>query len=403
MSRRANSEGSVYQRASDGKWVSAVALPDGRRRIRYSETQKQALANLKALHQMVADGLALLPGREMTVAAYLQHWTTETLPARVKAGRLAPSTLSSYRDQVRLHIAPDLGLLRLRELSAPQVRAWLNEKQTRTGHRGRVLSSRSVAYAHAVLRAALADAVRDDLIHRNVCLLVTPPRSGRPSASTLSPEDVAKILIKSEGRALRALWVLLIAVGLRKGEALALHWEDLDLAAGTIRVHRTLQRLRDAEADPVSGRRHGRLVESPTTKTGVDAILPLPSFVVKELEEHRLRQLKVRLAAPVWVEPDRVFTTRVGTPLEPRNVARAWADLCEAAAVAPVRIHDLRHTAATLLLGEGVPLKVVQQMLRHSRLATTADVYAHVTRKMERAAADSMDSVFQRLPTQSPG
>ncbi len=403
MTKRANSEGSVYQRASDGKWVAAVALPDGRRRTAYGTTQKEAVAKLRELHRMVAEGIALRPGREMTTAAYLRHWTTETLPSRVTAGRLAPSTLSSYRDQVRLHIAPDLGEVLLRELSAPQVRAWLNRKLITPGHRGRVLSARSVAYLHAVLRSALADAVRDDLIARNVCLLVSPPRPGRSSASTLTPEDIAKVLVKSEGSALRPLWVLLIAVGLRKGEALALHWEDLDLTTGTIHVHRTLQRMRDADADPVTGRRRGRLVESQRTKTGVDAVLPLPGFVVKELEDHRRRQLKLRLAAPVWAEPDLVFTTRVGTPLEPRNVARSWVDLCEAAAVTPVRIHDLRHTAATLLLGEGVDLKVVQQMLRHSRLSTTADVYAHVTKKMERAAADSMDNVFEHLPKPSPG
>lgn len=178
---------------------------------------------------------------------------------------------------------------------------------------------------------------------------------------------------------------------------MALHWDDIDLTDGTVLVHRTLQRLRDSEPDPVTGRRKGRLVEG-KTKTREESLLRLPAIVVHELEVHRRQQLKDRLSSPTWVNPDLVFTTGVGTPLEPRNVNRAWTSLCRAAGVAPVRIHDLRHTAASLLLEQGIDLKVVQRLLRHSRLSTTADIYTHVSRQMETAAAAKMDAIFDQLP-----
>ena len=177
---------------------------------------------------------------------------------------------------------------------------------------------------------------------------------------------------------MRPLWLVLVALGLRRGEALGLRWEDVDLEAGTVRVGRSLQRLRDGEPDPFTGRRTGRLVVSDKTKNGRTAVLALPAAVTMELERHRREQLRERLAAPVWVNAGLVFATRAGTALEPRNVSRSWSDLCDQADVRRIRIHDLRHTAASLLLAQGVDLEVVQTTLRHTRLSTTADISTHV-------------------------
>jgi len=398
MGKRANREGSVYQRASDGKWCGAVTLPDRRRKIVYGDSQKAVLIKIRALQRLVTDGVALQPGRNMTLGAYLSFWTEEVLVPRVAAGRLAPATLASYRDQVRLHLVPDLGDVPLSQLSPVRLRTWLNMKLERPGHRGRPLSARSVAYLHAVLRASLSDAVRDELVSRNVCLLVAPPRASVSPGQALTADQVACLLSKAEGHRLRPLWVVLIALGLRKGEALALRWSDINLETGTVRVHRTLQRLRDGEPDHVTGRRRGRLVERSTTKTGEDAVLPLPDVVARELDRHRRLQVADRLAAKAWADPDLVFATRLGTPLEPRNVGRAWAALCVGSGIKPVRIHDLRHTAGSLLLEQGVDLKVVQRMLRHARLSTTADIYLHVSQRMERSAASKMDEIFRLMP-----
>ena len=147
----------------------------------------------------------------------------------------------------------------------------------------------------------------------------------------------------------------------------------------------------------MTGRRKGRLVESMTTKTGQDVVLALPTTLAAELEAHRVAQLKERMAAAAWVDPGLVFTTGVGSALEPRNVNRAWAALCDKAGVGPVRVHDLRHTAASFLLAQGVDMKVVQTTLRHTRLSTTADVYTHVQAEVQRAAAGRMDDLLQDM------
>ncbi len=397
MARRANNEGSIYQCASDGRWCGSLKLPNGKRKVIYGKTQREALTKLRALQRHLDEGWVVSSGPNLTVGAYLKHWAQEGLEARLRAGRLAPSTVSSYRDQVRLHLVPDLGQLPLTKLSAPHLRTWLSGKQQLAGPAGKPLSSRSIAYQHAVLRAALSDAVRDELVTRNVATLVEPPRGSRKTAAALTPEEVGRLLAAAEGSRLRPLWLVLLGLGLRRGEALALRWEDLDLEAGTVRVHRSLQRVRDGEPDSLTGRRKGRLVESQSTKTGQDTVLPLPGMVSAELENHRRAHLKERLAAPSWVDPGLVFTTGVGTALEPRNVNRAWAALCDKAKVRSVRVHDLRHTAASLLLAQGVDMKVVQTTLRHTRLSTTADVYTHVQQELQRSAADRMDDLLRGL------
>jgi len=192
------------------------------------------------------------------------------------------------------------------------------------------------------------------------------------------------------------MWLTLLAVGLRRGECLALRWSDLDLDAGRLTVRRSLQRLR-GERDEDTGNRRGRLVEVDPKTEASSATVALPASVVAELREHRQRQRVQRLAAPVWADPALVFTTGVGTALEPRNVNRAFETLRERAGIRHVRLHDLRHAAATFALAAGVDMKSVQTMLRHSRMATTADLYAHVPEEVQVAGAQLMDDLLREL------
>ncbi|HEY3924271.1 MAG TPA: tyrosine-type recombinase/integrase [Acidothermaceae bacterium] len=414
---RARGEGSLYQRSSDGKWVGAVTLDDGRRRVVYGDTQSQALEKLRAVRRAVEDGLPVT-GDRVTVGSYLDSWLTATLPARVRAGHMKASTLNSYGDLARLHIIPAIGGQKLATLKAPTLRRWLSDLQDKeqaphcmacarlpvTGARcpkhvdfeGKPLSARTVAYCHAILRAALGDAVRDEIIGRNVAQLVEPPACTHAAVKPLSHAEAAKILATAGEDPLRALWLVMLGLGLRRGEALALRWENVDLDAGTVKIVGSLQRLR-GERDAVTGRRRGALVEvTPKTEHSA-ATMALPALLVEVLREHRRAQRVQRLAAPAWVDDSLVFTTRVGTALEPRNVSRSWAALCLAAGVRPVRLHDLRHSAASFALAAGVSMKVVQTMLRHSRMATTADIYAHVLEDVQRAGADRMDGVLRTI------
>lgn len=175
----------------------------------------------------------------------------------------------------------------------------------------------------------------------------------------------------------------------------ALRWEDVDLDAGTVRLNLSIQRLR-GELDEQTGRRRGKLVSKSLKTVASKATLALPASVVVALREHKKAQHAERRTAKVWVDKSLVFTTSIGTPIEPRNINRSWYALCSKAGMRQVRLHDHRHACASLLLGK-VDLKVIQSTLRHTRLATTADLYTHMLDDVRREAAEGMDRVLHSM------
>lgn len=399
--RRANGEGSVYRRASDGKWVTAVVLPDtGKRKVLYGKTEREALAKRRAVLRDIEDGIPVGTRGPGTVGAWIEgEWLGATLPARVAAGTLSPDTLDSYADNWRLHIAPELADIRWDKLTPARLRAWQTDLLGKTSARGKPLSARSVAYCHAILRKALNDALRDEVpgVRRNVVELVEPPKTQRGGKGR--PLDVAQVaaVVKAiDSDPLRVLWLTYLGTGVRRGEGLALRWSLADLDAGTVVIAKSLKRRRTSEITE-SGRRRGRLVETDPKTDASAATIPVPAPVVQLWREHRAAQLAERLAARVWVDADLMFTTSVGTAIEPRNVNRAWEKVCERAGVEPVRVHDLRHTMATLMLRQGVDLKIVQRALRHTRHATTADIYTTVLDEVQRTGADRMGDLLGEL------
>jgi len=395
MTRSTAGEGSVYK-TSDGRWRAAVSLPHGQRRYLSGRTKSEVAAKRREVLRTLESGQPVSPRRPVTLEVFLQEWLTRSLPARVAAGRLSPDTLESYRTQVRLHITPHLGELRMDQLTPPVLREWITtliskpRAQQRKAVPGEpppqivLLSPRTVIYTHAILRAALADALRDEVpgLRRNVAELVRPPAKAQSSARPLDLESLPAILVAMETHRWRALWLTYLALGLRKGEALGLTWPDLDLDAGLVTIRQSLRR------------RGGQLVDGPVKTESSGATMPIAAPLVLVLAEHRAQQLEARLASPVWREPDRVFTTQHGTPLEPRNINHEWAKVCASAGITPIRPHDLRHSMATFALRQGVEMKTIQTMLRHSRLATTADLYTHVLREVQRSGADRIGDLL---------
>jgi len=184
----------------------------------------------------------------------------------------------------------------------------------------------------------------------------------------------------------------LLGLGLRRGEALALRWSRIDLDKSTVKIAKSLRRRRTDELWS-SGRRRGKLVEGDTKTDDSEATLAIPEPLVLVLHEHQRDQRK----AEVWLDPDLVFTTGHGTPIEPRNVNRSWERVLAKAGIPHAHVHDLRHTMATLMVRQKVDLKIVQRALRHSRHSTTADLYAHVLDDMQRAGADELAKALREL------
>lgn len=256
-----------------------------------------------------------------------------------------------------------------------------------------------------MLRRALNQAMRFGLVVRNADALADPPKIERAEIRPFSPDRARKLLDVVKGDRLEALYSVALALGLRRGEILGLRWaEDVDLDACTIRVQQAIRRI----GPKASGEEKGSLRTAEPKTERSRRTIAMPDAVVRSLRAHRARQLQERMRAGTrWQDRGFVFTTRIGTPLEPRNVHRHFKRMLkkmterrrdeqqETKPAAPsIRFHDLRHSAASLLLAMGVPMRTVMQMLGHSSITVTADTYSHVAPAMMRDAADKMDSIL---------
>jgi len=372
--KRGNGEGSVYQR-SDGKWCGALVV-GGRRRVIYGRTRQDVAQKLARAMDSASRGLLREPSR-LTVGAFLERWLEDTVRPRVR-----PLTYSGYAVNVRRHIVPALGHVRLDRLGPEQIQSFLNQKLNDG------LSSKTVAYIRQVLRTALDQAMRWNLVSRNVATLVPAPRKVRKPIHPLEPHEIGKFLSAVEGRRLEALYVATLALGLRQGEVLGLKWEDVDLGAKTLRVQRQLQRF--------GGRLN--LVEPKTDRAR--RVLDLPESVVKALTEHETRQIAERSTAGLqWEERGLVFTTTIGTPLEARSMLRDFRDVKKKGELPPIRFHDLRHSCATMLLVQRVPARVVMEILGHSDISLTMNTYSHVIPGLRTDAAGRMEDLLASART----
>lgn len=419
---RPNREGKPWKRG-DGRWAMRVWPPEGtidrKPRYVYGKTRNEVKAKHDDLAAVLARGLPSDPGQ--TVGDWFYRWLNETLPQYVQAGNMTESTLDSYRDNAVKHIVPmgrgvpTLAHVKLRELTAPMVRDWQDRLSKKPSGRGRrklrkgeaklppapPLSPRTVAYCRAILHKALADAVRDEAagLERNVVDLVTPPKErkrsdGRPE--TITPAEASALLIAMSEDRWWCYWVVAFLLGFRRSEGLGMRWPDVDLDGRVWRPDLQVQRLR-GEADPVTGRRKGRLVARELKTEASRVAVAVPVAAAEALARWQREQRKARMSAVVWTDLDLVFTTGVGTAIEPRNINRQWEKVRERAGIGRrIRLHDLRHACASYALAGGADLKTVQQMLRHARLSTT-EIYLHALQEIPRAGADIMDQVYAGL------
>lgn len=369
MSRRGNSEGSIRKRP-DGRWEARISV-NGKQRSIYGTTREETARKMRAKQRTVEQGIPLSDER-LTVGQFLANWLDTYARPSVR-----PSTYSSYESYIRTHLVPSLGRHRLAKLGPDHVQAMMNEKLA-TG-----LSPRTVLHIRAILRRALGQAVKWGLVTRNAATLVDPPKVSRYKVQPLSPEQATKILAAVKGHRLQALFTVTLSVGLRQGEALGLTWGDIDWSAGTLRVHAALQRINGSL----------QLVQPKSERSR--RTIPLPAKSLDALRQHRTRQDQERLhAGSDWNDGNFVFATAAGMPLDGPSVTRLFQRLLKAAELPPHRFHDLRHDCATLLLAQGVPMRVVMETLGHSQMSLTADTYSHVLPVMQRDAADRMDKIL---------
>lgn len=376
MSRRGRGEGTAYKRP-DGRWAAQASIgygPDGRRRrvTVYGATKAEALAKLR--RELEELGAGANPTEE-TVEQYLRRWLRDSARLEVRE-----ATLAGYEANVRLYIAPAFGRVKLRRLLPVHIQ----ELYASMIDRG--LSPRTVKQVHAVLHRALDRAVRWGLISRNPADAVDLPRGPRPEMQVLTPEQVRVFLDAARDDRLYALYALAVTCGPRQGELLGLPWDAVNFEAGTITIRQQL----------IWPKRGQPYLEEPKTAAG-RRTFSAPKLVLEALKAHRRRQAEERLRlGEAWQNRwNLVFTTPIGTPLQPSNlVNRSFHPLLERAGLPRVRFHDLRHTAASLMAAQGVPPDVVRRILGHSSITITYDVYAHVFPQALEEAASKLDALL---------
>ncbi len=375
--RRGNGEGTIYQRI-DGRWTGAAYVfnRDGGRQRRqvYGRTRAEAAGKVTDLLKSNREHRPAAVIR-VTVEQFGKDWVS-----RLAMSGLKPATVSNYGWILQRYVYAEIGSVRVVSLTPQHVRDLL----AATAAKG--VSPRTVQLTRAVLRSMLADAEREEVVHRNVAALVKGPRVERQEVVPWNVDQAMRFLASVRGHRLGPLFSVGVALGLRKGELLALRWDDVDLLGATLRVQRTVQRL---------GSGVGLVVGSPKTARSRRTI-PLPEMCVSALMGHRERQEIEQVdAGESWQDLGLVFASTVGTVIEPRNLNRLLDQLSAQAGVPRIRFHDLRHTCASLLLAQGVSPRVVMEMLGHSQMSMTTDLYGHVMPTALRAAADAADYLFE--------
>jgi integrase len=369
--RRARGEGSVYQR-KDGRWVVQVELGDGKRKQFYVKSEREGLKKLRQVQHELEQG-TLATGPQQKLGAYLEDWIEN-----VHKDKLRVSTYVKYKKLIK-YVVADLGDIWLQKLEPQHVQRFYARKL----HKDK-LSTKTVHEIHGVLHLALKNAVRWNLVSRNVCDLVSAPRVVSREAIPLTIEQAHALLECIKGHRLEVLLALAVVTGIRRGELLALRWSNIDFEHQYVLIARTV--------DYING--YGYVENEPKTAAGKRRV-HLPDFLIDMLKQHRKQQLEQSLKIrEEWEDRDLVFTDLQGGYFNPRYMDKLFKKLLREAGIPNIHFHDLRHSAATILISMGVNAKIIQEVLGHSDISITLGIYGHLFPSMQDEVVKKWDDEF---------
>ena len=344
------------------------------------KTPKEVAQKLKAATASIDQGTYTAPSK-MTVGDWLDIWSSDYL------GGVKPYTLRSYTNQIRNHIKPALGAVKLEALDAHTIQAFYNGLGV--GHEGRPgLSPASVKTVHGVLHQALKQAMINGYIRFNPAEACKLPRIERKEIVPLNEKQSTAFLNAVKGHPFEMLYTLDLFTGMRRGEILGLTWDCVDFKKGTIRIEKQLQREK---------KKGGVYIFAPLKNDRTRMITPAP-FVMKLLKAHRGKQTEQRLkAGELWEDSGLVFTDGMGHHLNGETVYKNFKRIVADLGIPSARLHDLRHTYAVASIRSGDDVKTIQQNLGHATAAFTLDVYCHVTEEMKKASAARMETYIKEV------
>jgi integrase len=373
--RRPAGHGLVRQRA-DGRWEGAIdhGYQDGRRVRRhiYAHSQAELLEKMAEARRRKREGAIPAAGGMPSLARFLTDWL-----ANVKQ-TLRVRSHERYAGIVANHLAPPpFGSTKIDRLTPQHVQSILDAKR-KAG-----LAPRSIGAIRMVLSRALNQAVRWQMLTRNVASLVQAPKPAHAEMKVWSPDQVRTFLSACQGEPLEALYWLALSTGMRRGELLALKWNDIALDSARLGIQRSIGRAKG-----------GLVIDAPKTARGRRQVKLIGPAIVA-LRAHKARQAEIRLReGPEWRDGGYVFTTSIGTPFDPRYIVDHYRRMVAKAGLPMIRFHDLRHSAATTALLQNIHPKVVAEMLGHSRVGVTLDLYSHVLPDMQDEAAAKIEAAL---------
>ena len=372
MAKRGNGEGSIYRRKSDGYWVGSLSLPDGNRKVFYGKKQSEVIAKLDEAANDLRRGM-LAVGSNTTLQEYLENWLENVHKPTIRL-----STYLNYRKLLKNYLVPGLGKVKIHRLTPQQVQGFYSQKMSEG------LAPKTVNNIHGVLHKALDNAVKWKVLPRNVCDAVTPPRIPRKEKNVLTKQQAHTLLEEVRAHRLEALLTLAITTGMREGELLALHWQDINFEDCSLQVKRAVSYLKG----------YGYVESEPKTAKG-RRMIKLPVFVVDILVRHKAQQEEQRReVGSTWIDKDLVFTNALGYYYSSSTLRKVFRRFLVSISLPHMRFHDLRHSAATILLAMKVHPKVVQEILEHSQITMTLDVYSQALPSMQEDVTKQWDSEF---------
>ena len=391
--RRGRGEGGIRKRP-DGRWEASIHVgygPDGKRKRKfvYGRTRADVQEKLRQEQQRIASGLAPTDGRR-TTEQFLRWWRTAVLP-----GTVSRSSEETYSRVLELYVIPSVGRVLLARLAPADVTAMM--RAMADGRLGRrKLAPQTQNQARKVLSKALRRAEQEGLVARNAASLADAPHLARSEARSMAPDQAATLLAALGDQRMGVAYVLQLALGLRRGETLGLTWDhvDLDSDPPLVCIRRQLRRFDEGGLV---------LTDLKTPQSRRDLVLPAP--VATQLRAWRTQQARERLAAgPVWVDSaGLVFTTPVGTPVDPANYRHRLARITERAGLGRWSTHELRHSAGSFLFAAGVPMKLISETLGHSSERVTSDVYVHTALAARTQVAAAMAGMLWSVPGDAGG
>lgn len=385
--KRGAGEGSIVKR-SDGRWMGSVTVKRNnngtlKRRCFYGKTRKEVAEKMNSCIIQINNGTYIDESESPTLEEWLKTWLYTYKKNAVRA-----TTFEQYETVLRVHAIPALGNIRLSKLKAYEVQSLYN-KMLENG-----LSPRRIQLLNVILHGALKQAIKCGLVSQNICEAVELPKAKRKEMRVLTREKQEKLIKVLEADRYGGAYIFSLFTGLRRGEVLALTWSDIDFNLKTIRVNKNLSRVKNYSGE--DGKTRLIISEPKTTKS--NRTVPLIEYLIKVLEKQKEIQQEDRLSANgVYEENDIVFANDVGGAIEPGNFNRKFYKLVKGAGISHANPHCLRHSFATRGLELGIDIKTMQELLGHSSVALTGDIYTHVMLEQKKGAMKAFDKLTEGL------